>query len=246
MGKRVVGSFVAALAWIVLLGTGVSPAVQARLVNIDIDGNAPNDTTYGCADGVLSSIGTVWNGASVGWSVPNLLDPLGSPTPVELAFVSAFGTVDEQATNDLQDSGASGAFQVKGCSAVGTYDVAVYAFPFSLLSFTDANGPQNLFCNTTSSPSHVLPGTAGADYCLFEDVMPADLGGGAYGFVFDGIDGAVMGVQIAGPGGVGPPTVSALSLPGAVALVPCLIGTACGQRVWPTLRPVASGCRRLS
>lgn len=41
-----------------------------------------------------------------------------------------------------------------------------------------------------------LPGTAGVDYCLFEDRSPADLGDGEFGFSFQGADGLLTGVQV--------------------------------------------------
>ncbi len=55
-----------------------------------------------------------------------------------------------------------------------------------------------VFCGGT--PTYTLSGHLGADDCLFEDVMPADLGGGEFGFTISA-DGSVSGVQVSDPDG---------------------------------------------
>jgi hypothetical protein len=207
----------------VLIGMGLGAAASAEVVNIDVEGDPPNDTTHVGADGVLSGGGSVWNGVDAGVDALGLQDETGATTGYDLVFTSASGTTDGSATNDLQDSGASGSFSVTGLSDGVEYDVAIYAVPFSFVGFTDSTGTSGVGCS--GSPTYVLPGTQGSDYCLLEDVMPADLGGGAFGFTIAGFDGAVTGAQISGPGGGATP-VPGLSLVGSFALTLCLIGAA--------------------
>ncbi len=183
-----------------LIGMGlVGAPVSAEVVNIDIEGDPPNDTTHSGADGVLSGSGSVWNGVEAGVDAFDLQNESGSTTGYDLVFTSANGIADGSSTNDLQDSGTSGSFSVVGLSDGVEYDVVVYAFPFSLIGFTDSTGATGVLCSM--SPTYVLPGTQGSDYCLFEDVMPADLGGDVFGFTIAGVDGAMTGVQLLGPGG---------------------------------------------
>jgi len=207
-----------------LMGMGLgAAAVSAEVVNIDLEGDPPNDTTHIGADGVLSGGGSVWNGVDAGVDALGLQDEGGATTGYDLVFSSASGTTDGSATNHLQDSGLSGSFSITGLSDGVEYDVAVYAFPFSFIGFTDSTGTFGAGC--TGSATYVLPGTEGSDYCLLEDVVPADLGGGTFGFTIVGADGFVSGVQISGPGGGGTP-VPGLSLVGSFALTLCLIGAA--------------------
>jgi hypothetical protein len=201
------------------MGLGVAP-VSAEVVNIDFEGDPPNDTTHSGADGVLSGGGPVWNSVDGGVDALDLLDESGLTTDYDLFFGSANGIADSSATNDLQDSGSSGSFSVTGLSDGVEYDLAIYAFPFSFIGFTDSTGIKGLPCS--GSPTYVLPGTEASDYCLLQDVMPADLGAGVFGFTIAGVDGAVTGVQISGPGG-GVEPVPALSPVGSVALTLCLI-----------------------
>jgi hypothetical protein len=117
------------------MGLGVAP-VSAEVVNIDVEGDPPNDTTYSGADGVLSGSGSVWNGVDAGVDAFGLQDESGSMTGYDVVFTSGNGIADGSSTNDLQDSGSSGSFSITGLSEGVEYDVAVYAFPFSLLGFT--------------------------------------------------------------------------------------------------------------
>jgi hypothetical protein len=222
MRKQLLVSGLAILCGLIGMGLGVAP-VSAEVVNIDLEGDPPNDTTHSGADGVLSGSGSLWNGVDAGVDALGLQDESGTTTGYDLVFTSASGIADGSATNDLQDSGASGSFSVTGLSEAVEYDVAVYAFPFSFIGFTDSAGISGVGCS--GSPTYVLPGTQGSDYCLLEDVMPADLGGGDFGFTIAGVDGAIAGVQIAGPGGGGAP-VPALSALGSLTLALCLIGAA--------------------
>ncbi len=222
MRRRVVASGLGAFCGLIGMGLAVAPA-SAEVVSIDIEGDPPNDTTHSGADGVLSGGGTVWNGVDAGIDVLGLSDETGAPTAVDLVFTSANGIVDVSATNDLQDTASSGSFNIQGLSDGTEYDVAIYAFPFSFVGFTDSTGISGGLCS--SSPSYALPGTQGDDYCLFEDVLPADLGGGEFGFTIAAIDGAVAGLQVSGPSGGGTP-VPMLSSGGIVALVVCMIGAA--------------------
>jgi hypothetical protein len=198
----------------------LSASVSAEVVNVDIEGDPPNDTTHSGADGVLSGGGTVWNGVDAGVDALGLLNENGAATALDLVFTSANGITDVSATNDLQDTGASGSFSIQGLSDGTAYDVAIYGFPFSFIGFTDSTGISGFLCS--GSPTYALPGTQDADYCLLEDAMPADLGGGEFGFTIQGADGAVTGVQVSGPGGGTP--VPMLSSSGLVALVLCMIG----------------------
>lgn len=221
--RRVAFASTLALFCVLLgMGPGVDP-VFAEVVNIDLEGDPPNDTTHSGADGVLSGGGSVWNGVEVAIDVLGLLDEAGSTTGYDLLFASASGSTNGSATNDLQDSGTSGSFSVTGFSDGVEYDVAVYAFPFSFISFTDSTGTSGVGC--TGSATYLLPGTEGSDYCLFQDVMPADLGGGAFGFTIGGLDGVLAGAQISGPGGGAVP-VPALSPVASLALAFCLVGIA--------------------
>jgi len=199
----------------------LSASASAEVINVDIEGDQPNDTTHVGADGVLSGGGSVWNGVDAGVDAMGLLDETGASTAVDLVFTSANGIVDVSATNDLQDTGSSGSFDIQGLSDGTEYDVAIYGFPFSFVGFTDSTGVSGGLCS--ASPTYALPGTQGSDYCSYENVMPADLGGGVFGFTIAGLDGAVTGVQLSGPFGGGAP-VPALSSGGIVALVVCLIG----------------------
>lgn len=198
-----------------------SPAA-AQLVNIDVNGDPPNDTTHSGADGVYSGAGTVWNGVDSGVDSTSLLDEAGVATTVDVIFSSTGGgSTNGPSTNDLQDSGTVRSFDVRGLNPITTYNVAVYAFPFSFIGFADSTGLAGASC--TGSSTYILPGTLGADYCVFEDRLPADLGSGEYGFTFVPLDGVIAGVQILGPGGGGP-SVPVLSLPGAIALAIGLLG----------------------
>jgi len=221
MGNRRSGSIAVRVGVVLLAVLGHGLPAAAELVNVDIEGDPPNDTTHSGSDGVLSGGGTFWNGVAAGVNTAGLLDELGSPTSMELVFVSGGGITDGSSTNDLQDSGAYGTIEVRGLSQSAQYDVAVYAFPFSFLGFTDSGGISGGPC--TGSPTYLLPGTVNVDYCLFEDRTPADLGGGEYGFSIGG-DGAVMGIQVLGPGGSSGSPVPALGVGGFAALALCLLG----------------------
>jgi hypothetical protein len=224
MRKQALASKLAIFCVLIGMGLGVAP-VFAEVVNIDLEGDPPNDTTHSGADGVLSGAGSVWNGVDAGVDALDLQDESGSMTDYDLVFTSSSGTTDGSATNDLQDSGVSGSFSVSGLSDGVQYDVAVYAFPFSFIAFTESTGFSGVGC--TGSATYALPGTQDSDYCLLEDVMPADLGSGEFGFTIAGVDGFIAGVQIAGPGGGGgSEPVPALSPVGSLALAICLIGAA--------------------
>jgi hypothetical protein len=163
MRKQLLVSGLAILCGLIGMALGVAP-VSAEVVNIDLEGDPLNDTTHSGADGVLSGSGSVWNGVDAGVDALGLQDESGTTTGYDLVFTSASGIADGSATNDLQDWGASGSFSVIGLSAGVEYDVAVYAFPFSLMGFTDSTGISGVLCS--GSPTYVLPGTQGSDYCL--------------------------------------------------------------------------------
>jgi hypothetical protein len=216
-----IASTTARLGAIGLAALWVGAPATADVVNIDFEGDPPNDVTHSGNDGVLSVAGSVWNGVEAGVDTPSLLDDSGTATGVDLVFTAAGGgTTDSSATNDLQDSGSFRSFTLKGFSELVEYDIAVYAMPFSFLGFIDAGGITGGPC-TGSAPSYALPGTLGEDYCLFEGRMPADLGGGEYGFTISGLDGVVTGLQIVGGD---PPDVPLLSLPGVLGLALCFVG----------------------
>lgn len=214
----------------------LSWAASAELINVDFEGDPPNDTTHSGADGVLSGGGAVWNGIETGVDASALLDESGATTVVDILFSSSGGGVtDASATNDLQDSGTLRMFNVEGLDSGTLYDVAVYAHPFSLISFTDSTGVSGGLC--TASPTYLLPGTLAADYCLYEDRTPADLGGGEYGFTVAGIDGVVMAMQILGQAGE-PAAVPALSAHGIAGLLLGLLAVGAGStRSARTRRP---------
>ena len=200
---------------------GLASGAAAEVVNVDINGTA-GDATYSGADGVLSTTGSTWNGVLAGTDATGLLDENGVATGVSFSWPNgAFGDSNPSATNVLQDSGTFDGFELGGLVSGQSYDIAVY-MDGGFFDFTDSTG--TAFQGTCASgPTFALPGTAGLDYCLFSDVLPADLGGGNFGFVFTGADGVYYGVQLATEGGGGgPDAVAVPALPPLLAVLALL------------------------
>jgi hypothetical protein len=167
-------------------------------VNGDIEGGFASDTTYVGDDGVLSSPGgTVWNSIPHFVNTTGLRDEFGALTGVGVTWTgSDFGpAIDPAAANSLQDSGTAGSgFAITGLDPSLTYELAIYAMPYSGGAITDATGTfGGLWAST---PTYSMPGVAGQDYSLYTGLVPLSLDPGVYGILLDHFDGYVTGFQI--------------------------------------------------
>ena len=168
------------------------------------------DQVYVGDDGVLSSPGgTFWNPADGFTSVNDADDENGAPTSVDIV-VNATGVIGiGAAQNELQDNGISNAsdnpetgFDWQCLAADRVYDLAFYPYAEVLtgasttLDVTHAGGTTTLGPN--AEPTWELPGDAGKDYVLLEDLSPYEISSGVYGFRINRInqDGAILGAQI--------------------------------------------------
>lgn len=181
----------------------VASCAGAGVLNIDFEKDLTGgDTTHSGSDGALSTGGSGWNSVEVATDESGLSNENGNATGVAVVPTSS-GTGSDVAssTNDLQDSGTITAFDITGLVSGETDAIAVYGGAFMGHGITTSTGSTGDFC--TELVTYSLPGTLDTDDCLWSNVMPADLGGGDFGFGFSGIDGVITGVQVSGDLGGG-------------------------------------------
>lgn len=191
-------------------GTGHRTAV----ISVDmLTGMAAGaDTIYVGDDGVLSTAGgSHWNASADGYQAVDLLDEFGAPSAIDLHNNLIGGTFIGGAPNELQDSGINSggilehAIQWRDLEADSVYDLAFYVHAWTAsgrstsLDVIHAGGTTAL--GPSEQPSWVLPGVAGKDYLLLENVKPIELEPGVWGFIIDNIPdrGIVTGLQLRGP-----------------------------------------------
>lgn len=95
-------------------------------------------------------------------------------------------------------------FQWRDLEVDSLYDLAfyVYAWPAAdastSLDVTHAGGSTTL--GPSDQPTYVMPGVAGEEYLLIENVKPIELEPGVWGFIIDNIPdrGVVTGLQLRG------------------------------------------------
>jgi hypothetical protein len=186
--------FIRALGMI--LAIGFSQVAFGLTVNVDFEGNYPNDTTYSGDNGILSSSGgTVWNSIPDTVDTLNLLDEFGNSTGIGVTWTTLMNySATSGATNSLQDSGTINHFDIIGLNPNQTYQLAVYADGNSGGSVTDDTGIAMGFYSST--PTYTMPGAPGQDYTVLTDLIPTLLYGNTYGIRLDGFDGSVLGFQI--------------------------------------------------
>jgi hypothetical protein len=102
------------------------------------------------------------------------------------------------ALNDLQDTGMTGeGFELRNLDPNSLYTLVVYATMGSVFDLIHGGGNAGGGCSH-SPPTYVLPGTMGADYCRFDDLVPMELTPGVFGIRLSGLQGAITGFQILG------------------------------------------------
>lgn len=198
-------------------GTGGAGGTDGTFGAINVDfmqGVMPSlgDEVYVGDDGVLSSLGgTYWNPADGFTSVTNADDEFGAPTPVDMVVKATGVTFIGAAQNELQDNGINNqtddptvGFDWRDLASDGVYDLSFYIYAEAVLSnwttfdVTHAGGTTSLGPN--SEPTWTLPGEAGKDYILLEDMSPYEISAGIYGFRIGNInwieDGVIMGAQL--------------------------------------------------
>jgi hypothetical protein len=198
----------------------LAPPATASVINVDVE--RAGDATHSGSDGVLSGTGTVWNSVLTGTAAGDLVDDSGASTGVGLVFQSTFFESpvpfgDGASTNDLQDSGVLGpGIDLVNLDPGETYSLAVYG---NVGSVVHGGGPAG-GCSR-SGPTYLLPGTEGADYCLFTDLTPFEIQPGVYGIQLSGGI-MVAGLQLLGgsstpepPADTTPPDCSMMTAEGA-------------------------------
>ena len=193
----------------------VDPGTRIVVVNVDfMQSVLPQfgDEVYEGDDGIFSTGGhNYWNPADPFTSVTDALDETGSTTPIDLVENVSGGRFVGAATNELQDNGiisgdiAENGMHWQGLLEGERYDLAFYVHHESAISIwtelgvTHADGTDTLISDGDSTWD--LPGEAGKDYLLLEDVAPVEITPGNWGFVVDNLndEGAILGVQIRGP-----------------------------------------------
>lgn len=172
----------------------------AQVANIDFQSSGA-EAVHNNDDGVLSNTGgDTWNGILFDATGDIFLedengDPTGLILTIKQSYTDTYG--DDDATNDLQDTGMAGeGFTIGNLDPTQTYTVAVYLGSNSGFLMTDAVTAQVGFVG--SQQTYALPGALDQDYVLFTGLQPFDLGGGVFGLDFGGLDGLLTGVQISG------------------------------------------------
>jgi len=175
-----------------------SPA-SAGLVNVDLNG--PGGATHSGSDGALSTGGTIWNGVPYNVDAPSLVDDSGATTSLSLVYIrtrtlSPF--LDFASMNNLQDDGMTGeGFEIRGMDPNVRYTLAIYSSANASFNLVDALGNHGGRCSN-ATPTYVLPGTEGRDYCRFADLVPYQITLGVYGVRLTGLQGAITGLQVLG------------------------------------------------
>ena len=184
-----------------------SPA-SAGLVNVDLNG--PGGATHAGSDGVLSTGGSTWNGVPYNVDASALADEFGTSTPLSLVYIrtrtpSPF--LDFAAMNNLQDDGMTGeGFEIRGMDPNVRYTLAIYSTTSANFNLVDAVGNHGGRCSS-ATPTYVLPGVEGSDYCRFTNLVPYQITLGVYGIRLTGLQGAITGLQVLGtppPDGTAP------------------------------------------
>lgn len=173
-------------------------AVPASATTVNVDIERSGDATHSGSDGALSGPGTVWNSVLAGTDAAALADDAGAATGVGIAFRSTmfetpvpFG--DGLSTNDLQDSGVLGpGIDLLNLDPAGTYSLAVYGNVGGVV-----HGGGTAGACSRAAATYVLPGTEGADYCLYTDLTPFEVQPGVYGIQLTGPV-MVAGLQLQG------------------------------------------------
>ena len=198
---------------VVGLALYASPAL-AGLVNVDVNG--PGGATHAGANGALSTTGTRWNGVAYNVDAPGLLDEFGASTSISLVYLRTkpLGPfMDFAALNNLQNDGVTGeGFEIRGLDPNLRYTLAVYSTANATFNLVDAAGNHGGRCSD-ATPTYVLPGQEGRDYCRFVDLVPFVVASGSYGIRLSGLVGAVSGWQLLG---TPPPDVTSPSCSGTV------------------------------
>jgi hypothetical protein len=178
-----------------LFGTPAS----AGLVNVDI--NVPGGATHAGSDGALSTSGAFWNGVRCDTDQGALRDESGTATPIGLVYLRTRTPgpfLDFASFNNLQDDGMTGeGFDIRGLDPNTRYTLAVYSTLGASFNLLDAGGNHGGSCSS-ASPTYLLPGLEGRDYCRFENLVPYEVVPGSYGIRVSGLQGAITGFEILG------------------------------------------------
>jgi hypothetical protein len=192
----------------------IASPVSAGIVNVDLNGLG--GATHAGSDGVLSSTGTVWNGVPYNVDASSLVDETGASTATSLVYLRTrpLGPfLDFAALNNLQDDGMTGeGFEIRGLDPNTQYTLAIYSTANAVFNLYDAAGNHGGRCSS-ATPTYLLPGIEGRDYCRFLNLVPLEVTPGVYGIRLNGLQGSVTGWQLLG---TPPPDVTAPTCSGTV------------------------------
>ncbi len=183
------------------------PATGQQVVNVDFRSGDDAETYEGDNGRFSTSGGEVWNPVEFDENETDLLDEFGVPTQVDVEYPPAGCCCtypDDDATNDLHDSGTCAGFQILDLEDGKTYDLAIYASPNTGFFLSDATGGIFGPCTYDGPFNYDIPGVEGGDFCLFWNLIPFDVGGGRFGIEIGGPDGQIVGFQLNGDFGGGP------------------------------------------
>ncbi len=207
---------------------------DAAVINVDfLAETAESESVHSVENGVFSNVdGFNWNGVpvnvfdvfGVNTKETSLEDEFENPTPVTVELTDTSSGTDDDATNDLQDSGLGGnGFTIKNLIEGEAYDLAFYLPGASGFRFNFLNDPVIVGQGFRPPPTYDLDGPPqggieGIDYHLVNNVLPFDVGGGVFGFVIDQMDGGMMGFQLRASVIPEPATIALLGLSLAAAV----------------------------